>query len=1177
MKVRSLISMLCALCMLLICTVGCYRASAPLEDDTLEQIDSGTDTTTSKPTPTPVAGPLTPNNSPLIMQLADLEIDEQSTYPTLAFRIFDFDDEVQCSNVIPESSNQSAIYTTTEGEPNETAMTYGDITITGGDSTKCGIAISTRYAAADPVMVSLTLSDGKGATKSYFEVKVLSTNTAPTGSGGQVNITMDEDSGAKSILLHQFSDSTLRGNPARLEFHEVTKPNKGVLGSYPNDAGAGGQSITYTPNANENGSDSFSYKVCDNDPGVVMCSEVQTVSLSIAAVNDPPQIASIDSKTTRENESIAFTFSISDIDSSVSCSNLSYSSNNTSFVSDSGSITFSGNASPNCSASISPTQAKSGASQITFTLTDGVDSYSESFTLNVEGINHAPTIGLISDLSATEDQNFDVSFTANDEDGTLTCESANLSYTSSNTSKIAANNAVSWSGTWPNCKGTVTPVPNAFTAVENPVELTFKVTDGSLTAERKFKVSISNVPDSPTGIVKCASSTSNQNKVGKNSASWSLNCDGATDPDNETLTYKLVKQDEKDLNGITCTDPISSTGGSFSGQFAASPNYGTCIYKVKACDASNQCTPLSSFEVQITSYQLDISTVATPTLSSACVASSSATFSFSNNISSMNHTAKTGINSETGQTTSTSTSPVNFSYTLTDFLNTRTQSQETANLTAQFNVNNATFNNSVDGGAGVTGSKNSAGFKVRREMESILPRWPSNFTSEEVNLDGFQPAFNSTSNTCRMCNGNLISLSASSTHTCVTENSSLKCMGNNSDSKLGTGSTTNSNYPIGASLTGFAALQVSSGSNFTCVLGLNSTTPEIRCAGSNSSGQLGLTSGYSKFDSSAKRVVPPTNHTPIAVAAAKFGEFACGIFNESGGSNGKVFCWGNNDHGQLGNNSNTTPSAGSLVEISGTQGNSSFFALSAGASHACGVKKDGSLGNVYCWGAGNVGQLGNNSSADNTTPVQVDTTIMGSEVAQVTAGLNHTCALTTAGKVYCWGSGELGQLGIGGTTSYTSPQHVSATAINEKVVQISAGAYHTCALLNSHEIYCWGFGSSGQLGLGANTTTDGSSDDCNTASGVQNVAYCKKEPEKVSFSLTSGVTATLISISAGAEHTCAVTIEGNGYCWGRNLDGRLGISTTTDTNSPSNMCSSASNCTALNTLRPRMCSTYSIP
>ena len=92
MKVRSLISMLCALCMLLICTVGCYRASAPLEDDTLEQIDSGTDTTTSKPTPTPVAGPLTPNNSPLIMQLADLEIDEQSTYPTLAFRIFDFDD-----------------------------------------------------------------------------------------------------------------------------------------------------------------------------------------------------------------------------------------------------------------------------------------------------------------------------------------------------------------------------------------------------------------------------------------------------------------------------------------------------------------------------------------------------------------------------------------------------------------------------------------------------------------------------------------------------------------------------------------------------------------------------------------------------------------------------------------------------------------------------------------------------------------------------------------------------------------------------------------------------------------------------------------------------------------------------------------------------------------------------
>lgn len=200
---------------------------------------------------------------------------------------------------------------------------------------------------------------------------------------------------------------------------------------------------------------------------------------------------------------------------------------------------------------------------------------------------------------------------------------------------------------------------------------------------------------------------------------------------------------------------------------------------------------------------------------------------------------------------------------------------------------------------------------------------------------------------------------------------------------------------------------------------------------------------------------------------------------------------------------------------------------------------------------------------------------MGSEVTQVTAGLNHTCAVTTAGKVYCWGAGELGQLGIGGTTSYATPQHVSSTAIDEKVVQISAGAYHTCALLNTSEIFCWGFGSSGQLGLGANTTTDGSADDCNTASGVQNVAYCKKEPENVS--LPGGVADVPISISAGAEHTYAVTIEGKGYCWGRNPDGRLGISTTSDKNSPSSMCSTSSNCTELTSLRPRMCSTYSIP
>jgi len=1165
MQFREFIASIFALCIIL-CTAGCYRASPPLEDETLEQIDSATDTTTTaEPTPTPVAGPLTPNNSPLIMQLADLEIDEQSTYPTLAFRIFDFDDEVQCSNVLPESNNQSAIYTTSEGEPNDTAMTYGDITITGGNSTKCGIAISTRYAAADPVTVSLTLSDGKGATKSYFEVKVLSTNTAPIGTGGQVNITMDEDGGAESIILPEFSDSTLRGNPARLEFVNVTTPKKGVLGSYPSEAGRGGQSITYTPNANENGSDSFSYKVCDNDPGVVKCSEVQTVHMTISAVNDPPQISSVSPSSpleVDENNSKTVTFNISDVESAVQCSQVTYFSDNTDLVSNSGGVSITGTTS--CSATITPIQGQKGNAAITFSLSDGDETAQLKVNFRVKG---APVIKNVQVSSANEDFPFTISFTGEYE-STLNCTSSHLSYESLDTSKIAASGKISWSGTWPNCTGTVTPEADA----NGDVDLKITLTAGTLSGTHTQTISIVQENDTPTGTVTCGASATNAvYAVGKKGAGWSFNCSGASDVDDTTLTYELSDLSSIDVSGYTCPTTISASKGAFSGTFGA--DYGTCQYKkIKACDDDSECTVQRNTLVDITSYKLDLSAVAVPTLSSACVASSSAQFTYSDNISSINYTAKTGIDNDTGQTASASTSPVSFSYTLTDFLKSRTQSQESTNLTAQFNVTTAAFKNSIVGGTKVAGSKKSAAFKVKRELESISLRWPPNFNSEEVNLDGLQPAFNTTSNTCRMCNGNLISLSAGSTHTCVTENSSLKCMGNNSDSKLGTGSTTNSNFPVSASVTGFAALQVSAGSNFTCVLGLNSTTPEIRCAGSNSSGQLGLTSAYSKFDSSAKRVVPPTNHTPIAVTAAKFGEFACGIFNESGGSNGKVYCWGKNDNGQLGNNSTSTPAAGTLKEV---QGSSDFFAIGLGENHACGVKKDGSSGKVYCWGSGSTGKLGNNSSSDNTTPVQVDTTLMGSEVTQVAAGLNHTCAVTTAGKVYCWGAGELGQLGIGGTTSYATPQHVSSTAIDEKVVQISAGAYHTCALLNTSEIFCWGFGSSGQLGLGANTTTDGSADDCNTASGVQNVAYCKKEPENVS--LPGGVADVPISISAGAEHTCAVTIEGKGYCWGRNPDGRLGISTTSDKNSPSSMCSTSSNCTELTSLRPRMCSTYSIP
>jgi alpha-tubulin suppressor-like RCC1 family protein len=779
-------------------------------------------------------------------------------------------------------------------------------------------------------------------------------------------------------------------------------------------------------------------------------------------------------------------------------------------------------------------------------------------------------MGSISDLTATEDQTFEVSFTANDEDGPLECTSEYLSYSSQTISKVGANNAVTWSGDWPNCMGTVTPLPDAF----GVAELKFNVTDKEFTAERSFKVSITNVNDPPTGSVKCNNSTSNVYLVGKESANWTLNCNNALDPDPETLTYQLVKQNEKDISGITCTDPINGSNGSFSGQFAASPKYGTCIYKVKACDASEQCTPLSSFEVQITSYQQTISTVDTPSLNASCVASSSASFTFSDNISSINYTAKTGINSDAGVTNSTSASPVNFSYNVPNFLISRTQIQENTNLTAEFRVTSATFKNSVSGGSNVTQLLKSSSFTIRRELESITPRWPTSYSIEEVNLDGFQPSFNSTSSVCRHCSGSLISLSAGSTHTCVTENSTLKCMGDNSDSKLGTGTTTSFSYPRTATQGSFTVTQVSAGSNFTCTLGHNSTTPEIRCAGSNNSGQLGLTSAYSKFDSSVNRVIPPTNHTPIAVSAAKFGEFACGIFNDSSGSDGKVYCWGKNEKGQLGNNSNTTPSAGTLVGIAGSQGNSDFIALSAGARHACGVRKETSTtSKVYCWGDGVSGQLGNNGSSS-STPVSVQGSI-DEDIVQVTAGLNHTCALTTSGKVYCWGSNDLGQLGIESITSYGTAQHVFAPSIDGMVVQITAGAYHTCALLNTFEIYCWGFGSSGQLGLGANTTTDESEDDCNTALGVQNVAYCKKKPEKVS--LPESVSAKPISISAGAEHTCAVTIEGNAFCWGRNPDGRLGISTTSDKNSPSSVCSSSSNCSVLTTLRPRMCSKYNIP
>ena len=241
---------------------------------------------------------------------------------------------------------------------------------------------------------------------------------------------------------------------------------------------------------------------------------------------------------------------------------------------------------------------------------------------------------------------------------------------------------------------------------------------------------------------------------------------------------------------------------------------------------------------------------------------------------------------------------------------------------------------------------------------------------------------------------------------------------------------------------------------------------------------------------------------------------------------GTLRCWGMNDSGQLGDG--TTTNALTPVAVAGVAG---AAAVSGGGFHTCARFPDGTL---ECWGRNDSGQLGDPATTtfSSATPVRV-TGI--TSAASMTAGGFHTCALLGDGTVQCWGENDFGQLGNGtsdpvpGSPTTVNPTPVAVSGITSAVA-VSAGGWHTCALLRDGTIQCWGQNTYGQLGDGSPIT--------------------RPAPGRSSTPVTvTGIT-TAIAIEAGIFHTCARLADGTLRCWGRNDEGRLGNGTTADSSTP---------------------------
>ena len=379
-----------------------------------------------------------------------------------------------------------------------------------------------------------------------------------------------------------------------------------------------------------------------------------------------------------------------------------------------------------------------------------------------------------------------------------------------------------------------------------------------------------------------------------------------------------------------------------------------------------------------------------------------------------------------------------------------------------------------------------------------------------------------------------------------------------------------SNVATGA---GFAKLDTATA--YACGL---SPRGRLYCWGKFNDGRLGLGTQSADFDK-------PNLISPVAFSGTKaivdfsLGDsHACAITAE-----GKPYCWGLDSSGQLGDSvAATTQWSPVPVDISALSSEAPFVKISSGGQHTCGLLASGK---IYCWGDDQYGQLGNGAgtTADQFTPSAVDVSALSSEAkfTTVASGATHTCASNAAGKAWCWGNDVAGQVGAGTASgTYDSPEALSIAASN-LVTSISSNYQHACAIISGSSAWCWGSDTNEKLGndTGGDQSAPGAIDTSNLAGDDQFLSisvanehscvltslgevYCFGDNSEDQLATDSGVTASLatanssysfsgnqfIHVSAGNNFTCSLKVDSIAQCVGNDDNGQLGNSATTTTN-----------------------------
>lgn len=367
---------------------------------------------------------------------------------------------------------------------------------------------------------------------------------------------------------------------------------------------------------------------------------------------------------------------------------------------------------------------------------------------------------------------------------------------------------------------------------------------------------------------------------------------------------------------------------------------------------------------------------------------------------------------------------------------------------------------------------------------------------------------------------------ASGSHmACALVSNRAYCWGRNTnnDGRLGLPGVDITLVPMEVQLPARHISSIQAGGGHTCAV----VDGDAYCWGRNTFGQVGQPASDDGFQTPQKVDHSVLNTSSVLTMYLGW-EYTCALLD-----NGRIYCWGRNHQGQLGDGTQThshTPR-----QVQGLT-NATHLPSGGNANHMCAIAG----GDAYCWGGNSRGQVGQPSStARFTTPQQVD--LGGRAVTDITTGQTggdhpgmHTCVVANH-RVWCWGGRSYGQLGDGQTEGTAAPQIVNQGELGSREVSaVTASDRHTCAMTRSPvSLYCWGGNGHGQLGLGF---------------------FSQREPvpREVVQTTSEGWSASrLKTIVGGGYRTCAISGIRT-YCWGAGGLGQLGDGRGTTSHTPIN-------------------------